>query len=57
VILKDALGVTWHPHDDVLLYALSKDDGYNITQSEVYFTIISKLQYRFPNKIFEPVKY
>jgi len=36
VILKDAVGVTWHPYDDVLLYALSKDDGYNITQSEVY---------------------
>ena len=36
VILKDAEGVTWHPYDDVLLYALSKDDGYNITQSEVY---------------------
>jgi len=36
VILKDAEGVTWHPYDDVLLYALSEDDGHNITQSEVY---------------------
>jgi len=36
VILKDAEGVTWHPYDDILIYALSKDDGYKITQSEVY---------------------
>jgi len=36
VILKDAVDVAWHPHDDVLLYTLSEDDGHNITQSEVY---------------------
>ena len=37
VILKDAVGVTWHPYAEILLYALSKsDDGYNFSQSEVY---------------------